>query len=86
MEFHVTVTAKMDVTGNAPDNFVFVSLFVSKRLLLPLIHLIVPHIRTILACGTLQCMTPMMLQPIKPVLKVARRHPILCDVRWVPVL
>jgi hypothetical protein len=53
MEFHVTVTAKMDVTGNAPDNFVPVSLFVSKPLLLPLIHLIAPHIRAILACGTL---------------------------------
>ena len=57
MEFHVTVTAKMDVTGNAPDNFVLVLLFVSKPLLLPLIHLIVPHIRTIPACGTLQRMT-----------------------------
>jgi hypothetical protein len=77
MEFHVTVTAKMDVTGNAPDNFVLVLLFVSKRLLLPLIHLIVPHICTLLACGTLQCMTPMMLEPIKPLLKKARRHPIL---------
>ena len=31
MEFHVTVTATMDVTGNAPDNFVLVSLFVSCK-------------------------------------------------------
>jgi hypothetical protein len=63
----------MDITGNAPDNFVLVLLFVSKPLLAPLIHLIVPHISTILACGTLQRMTPMMLEPIKPVLKEARQ-------------
>jgi hypothetical protein len=65
VEFHVTVTAKMDILGNAPDNFVLVSLFVIERLLLPLILPIVPHIRTILVCGTLQRMTPMMLEPIK---------------------
>ncbi len=73
MDFHVTVTAKMDITGNAPDNFVLVSLFVSEPLLVPLIHLIVPNIGAILACGTLQRMTPMMLEPIKPVLKEARQ-------------
>ena len=86
MEFHVTVTAKMDITGKAPANFVLVLLFVSKVPLLPLIKLMGPDIRTILACGTSQRMTPMMLEPIKPVLKVARHHLILRDIIRVPGL
>jgi hypothetical protein len=63
------VTAKMDITGKAPDNFVLVLQFVSKVPLLPLIKLMCPDICTILACGALQHMTPMVLGPIKSDLK-----------------
>ena len=86
MEFHVTVTAQMDITGEAPDNFVLVLLFVSKPPLLPLIHLMVPHIHAIIACGIFQYMTPMVLCPIKPVLKTAQHNPIFHDLVRLPVL